>query len=163
MVQVQSTPGTPPATAPLRAAIYIRVSSPGQEDGYSLDTQLSECQAYAAEHGYSLDDRYVYREVHVGYELWERPQLTALREAVRRHEFDRIIVHTIERFSREPVHLGLLITEAKHDGVDIEFVKEDLDDSPEGALIRFVKVFITTSNATKVLIAGNVRGWRPGS
>ena len=59
-----------------RAAIYYRVSSAGQEEGYSLETQLAECRTYALEHGYTVDDAHVYREVHVGYELWERPQLS---------------------------------------------------------------------------------------
>ena len=60
-----------------RAAIYVRVSSPGQqEDGPSLETQEAESRAYAAQHGYQV--AVLYREVHTGTELWERPQLTAL-------------------------------------------------------------------------------------
>lgn len=44
---------TPPAApAPLRAAIYARVSTPGQkEDGYSLDGQVTGCRALAASLG----------------------------------------------------------------------------------------------------------------
>jgi len=69
------------------AAIYIRVSSAQQEtDGTSLDTQLERCRAYAAEQGLSVSDEHVYRKVHTGTELWQRPKLTALREAVRRRD-----------------------------------------------------------------------------
>ncbi len=58
-----------------RAAIYPRVSGTKQEEGYSLETQDEACRRYAAERGYDVTA--VYREVHTGIELWERPQLTA--------------------------------------------------------------------------------------
>ena len=38
----------------VRAAVYVRVSTPGQEaDGTSLETQEAACRQYAAEHGYT--------------------------------------------------------------------------------------------------------------
>ena len=47
-------------TADPIAAIYGRVSTPGQEaEGISLDSQEAACRAYAAEHGYAVDERYV--------------------------------------------------------------------------------------------------------
>src|SRR4051812_49023929 len=61
-----------PGTA---AAIYVRVSTEGQEDGSSLTTQEQRCRAYAVEHGWSVDDAHVYRETYSGAELWERPRL----------------------------------------------------------------------------------------
>src|SRR6266536_3415966 len=128
-----------PATTP-RAAIYVRVSSTGQEqDGTSLDTQLERCRAYAADHGYTVGEPHVYREVHTGTELWERPKLTALRDAVRRREVSTVIAYAIDRLSRDPVHLGVIISEAEHAGAGVEFVTEPMDGSPEGQLIRFVR------------------------
>src|SRR5215211_6288148 len=47
-----------------RVAIYCRVSSPGQEDNSSLDTQEAACRAHAAEQGWTVVG--VYREVHTG-------------------------------------------------------------------------------------------------
>ncbi len=40
-----------------RALIYVRVSTAGQEDGTSLETQEAQCRWYAAEHGYTVDDQ----------------------------------------------------------------------------------------------------------
>jgi DNA invertase Pin-like site-specific DNA recombinase len=37
-----------------RVHIYCRVSSAGQEDGYSLDTQEAACRAWAEQQGYSV-------------------------------------------------------------------------------------------------------------
>jgi site-specific DNA recombinase len=120
-----------------RAAIYLRVSSAQQEVGFSLDTQEQHCREFAEAHG--ADSLDIYREVYTGTELWERPQLTALREAIRHHDIDMVIAYSIDRLSRDPIHLGVVLSEAEHAGVPVLFVTEPLDDSPEGQLIRFVR------------------------
>src|SRR3712207_6581749 len=99
------------------AAIYVRVSSAGQEDNYSLGSQESACRAYVSEHGYETGP--IYREVHTGTELWERPQLTILRDGIRRREVGAVIAYAIDRLSRDPVHLGVIISEADHAGVEV--------------------------------------------
>src|SRR4030095_15738227 len=81
-----------------RAAIYMRVSSKGQEEKYSLSTQDEACRAYCAERGYEVVEAHVYREVHCGDELWERPLLDQLRAAVPRGEFDVIVSYVYDRF-----------------------------------------------------------------
>src|SRR5919202_440590 len=124
----------------LRAAIYVRVSTVGQEeDGTSLGTQEAACLAHAGARAYATDPSRIYREVFTGVELWDRPQLQRLRESIRRREVDVVICYAIDRLSRDPVHLGVLISEAEHAGVAVEFVTEPLDNSPEGQLIRYVR------------------------
>lgn len=47
-----------------RAAVYCRVSTPGQEaEGTSLETQEAACRQYALDHGYRLDPEHIFREV----------------------------------------------------------------------------------------------------
>ncbi|MDP9369421.1 MAG: recombinase family protein [Chloroflexota bacterium] len=127
---------TCPSAHPTRVAIYCRVSSAGQEDNSSLDTQEAACRACAAERGWVVVD--VYREVHTGAELFERPRLTALREAMRRGEFDVLLVHALDRLSRKQTHQGLILSEAEHAGVKWESVTEDIDNSPQGQILRAV-------------------------
>ena len=153
-----------------RAAIYPRVSTTGQEeDGTSLATQEARCREYAAQQGYEVDEAHVYREVHTGTELWERPQLTRLRNAVRRGEVDVVIAYAIDRLARDPVHLGVIISEADHAGVDIEFVSEPLDNSPEGQLIRFVRGYAAKVEHEKIRertlrgVTARVKSGRPMS
>jgi site-specific DNA recombinase len=123
-----------------RAAIYVRVSTAGQEqDGTSLVTQEAYCRECAGRRGYAIDEAHVYREVHTGTELWERAVLTRLREAIRRREMDCLVCYAIDRLARDPVHLGVILSEADHAGVEVLFVTEPLDNSPEGQLIRFVR------------------------
>src|SRR5438067_275526 len=139
-----------PATQP-RAAIYVRVSTQGQEeDGTSLDTQLDRCRAHCAERGYVVSEEHVYREVHTGTELWERKKLSQLRDAARRREVDVVVAFAIDRLSRDPVHLGVVISEADHARVNVEFVSEPLDNSPEGQLIRFVRGYAAKVEHEKI-------------
>jgi site-specific DNA recombinase len=133
------------------AAIYCRVSTAGQEaDGTSLVTQEEHCRTYAAEHDYLVDEAHVYRDVYTGTELWERPQPTTLREAIRHHAVTGVIAYAIDRLSRDPVHLGVILSEAEHHGVAVEFVTEPLDNTPEGQLIRFVRGYAAKVEAEKI-------------
>jgi site-specific DNA recombinase len=61
-----------------------------------------------------------------------------------------VIAYAIDRLSRDPVHLGVILSEAEHQGVTIEFVTEPLDDTPEGQLIRFVRGYAAKVEAEKI-------------
>ena len=77
-------------------AVYVRVSTGPQEaKGTSLQTQEQYCLAYAEKHGYKVTQEHIYREVHTGTELWERPQLTRLREAIRQKRIQAIVVISV--------------------------------------------------------------------
>jgi site-specific DNA recombinase len=156
----QSRPAAP--VVPL-AAIYVRVSSAAQAESKdtatsgdepkqetSLDTQLARCREYTTAHGYVVDEAHIYREVYTGVELWERPQLTRLREAVRNREVAAVVAYAIDRLARDPVHLGVVLSEAEHAGVAVEFVTEPLDYSPEGQLIRFVRGYAAKVEHEKI-------------
>ena len=119
-----------------RVAVYCRVSSSGQEDNSSLATQEASCRAYATERGWTVVA--VHREVHTGAELFERPELTRLREAMRAGAFDVLLVHALDRLSRKQTHQGLVLSEAEHAGVAWDSATEDVDDSPQGQILRAV-------------------------
>src|SRR5829696_4561082 len=119
-----------------RCAIYVRVSSVGQEDNSSLGTQEASCRSYAAEHGWEVVS--VYRDVFTGAAVFERLGLTELRAAMRANTFDILLVHALDRLSRDQNHLGLVLTEAEHAGVAWDSVTEDMDDSPTGRILRAV-------------------------
>jgi len=148
---LKSKRGASPDSGIKRAAIYVRVSSKGQEeDGTSLTTQEQRCREYAAERGYVVAEEHFYREVHTGTELWERPQLARMREVARGREVDIVVAFAIDRLSRDPVHMGVIISEADHAGVGVEFVTEPLDNSPEGQLIRFVRGYAAKVEHEKI-------------
>src|SRR5918998_233226 len=73
-----------------------------------------------------------------------------MREAIRAREVDAVVAFAIDRLSRDPVHLGVVLSEADHAGVEVEFVTEPLDSSPEGQLIRFVRGYAAKVEHEKI-------------
>ncbi|HVC33215.1 MAG TPA: recombinase family protein [Chloroflexota bacterium] len=127
---------------PRRAAIYCRVSTGKQEeDGTSLQTQEERCRQYVAEHAYTLNDAQVYREVHTGAEIWEREQLTRLRQAIRDHDINVVVAYALDRVSRNQNHIGILVDELERAGVALELVTEDFENSAVGKFIMSAKAF----------------------
>ncbi len=133
---------------PTRAAIYCRVSSAGQEDNSSLGTQEAACRAYAAERGWVVVE--VYRDVHTGAELFERPQLGRLRETTRAGTVDVVLAHALDRVSRSQAHLGFLLSEWDHLGARLELVTEELAETPEGRLLQSVRGFVAEMERLKI-------------
>lgn len=127
---------------PHRAAIYCRVSSAQQEENASLPTQEEACRAFCAQHGYTIPEGQTYRETHSGADLWGRPALTSLRAAMRAGEIDVIVAYAVDRLSRDQHHLGLVVSEAEHHGVQLEFVTERLDDTPAGRFLQSALSFV---------------------
>ncbi len=134
-----------------RVAGYVRVSTTVQEEGgSSLGTQEAAIRAYCAERGWQVDEREFQRETHTGAELFERPALTRLREAIKAKRIDAVVCYAVDRLSRDPYHLALLITEAEHAGVAIHFVTETLDATPIGRLILQVQGFAAQMEREKL-------------
>lgn len=127
---------------PHRAAIYVRVSKPEQaiEGTVSIDTQLAGCHKVAVGEGFPVIlPEHIFIDTHNGEELYERPELTKLREAAKKGEFSTVYVWVLDRLGRDPVHQVIIITELERTGVQVIFANEDIDDSPEGRLIRYIK------------------------
>ena len=116
-----------------RAAVYVRVSTDKQEANYSLPTQEERCHAYAAQHGYQVAG--VYRETHTGTELWERPELTRLRQAMARGEVDALICFDPDRFSRRQVHTALLQGICEQADVELRFAEFSFTNDATGQFL----------------------------
>jgi site-specific DNA recombinase len=122
----------PPVT--LRAAIYCRVSTPGQkEDGYSLEGQVTECRALAKRIGASVAPQLVYREVGSGAD-WDLPMLLDLLDRAQRREFDVVIALATSRLARDVGKLAVLQRTLKRSDVTIQYVHHQFDDTPTGQL-----------------------------
>ncbi len=125
----------------MKAAIYCRVSTTGQaENGSSLESQRDACLKLAAEAGYQVPSDYIFLEDWTGADL-DRPKLEQARELVRSGQAQVLMAFAVDRLARNPIHVGILAEECAKFGADLLFVLEPLDNSPEGALILYVKGF----------------------
>jgi site-specific DNA recombinase len=130
------------------AILYCRVSTRQQaEEGSSLDSQEQSCRALAREKG--LQVAQVLKEDWPGDSL-ERPELTHLRDVVRADKVDAVLCHSTDRLARNPIHLAIVAEECEKAGVQLLFVTEPLDTSPEGQLIRYVRGFAAQIEREKI-------------
>jgi site-specific DNA recombinase len=152
-----------------QALIYCRVSTRKQEDeGTSLGTQEEACIKHAKALGYTIG--HVTRETFSGAELWERPLLNEDRATLRGRQYAALISYATDRLSRNPIHLAIIAEECARVGVELIFVSEPLENTKEGALIRYVKGYAADMEREKIrdrnmrgkhahVRAGNVQTW----
>lgn len=96
-----------------KAVVYLRVSTKEQGDkGYSLPTQLLECQVYAAK-----NEIQIFRVIQedMSGQILERPGLSEARELIRSRQVDAIIAHDSDRVTRDPEHYMML----RHEWADL--------------------------------------------
>ena len=105
-----------------RAAIYIRVSSDQQagEERVSLDEQTRDIEAYAAERGYTITQRY--QDVESGVSR-TRPGFRQMQADARAGQFDIIIAWKSDRLARSGSAMGDLL-DAVGRRVGVETVRE---------------------------------------
>jgi len=122
---------------PIRAAIYVRVSTDDQaRDGYGLDVQRERCRAMAVVKDWKIAAEFADEGISGTKDASMRPGLAALLAAITAHEIDAVIVLALDRLGRKTriiLDLVDLIVDA-----DAELVscKESLDTTtPAG---RFV-------------------------
>lgn len=131
----------------MKAAIYCRVSTEGQEqDGTSLQTQLEACMKYCQDKSYEVV--YQLSETWSGLSL-ERPKLAELRELVRSEKVDNVVVYSLDRFSRDPVHGVILMQELEKHGVSLEAATESVDTSEVGKLVFYIKGYAAKLDAER--------------
>jgi site-specific DNA recombinase len=102
---------------------YIRVSTPKQGRGVSLDEQRAAILAYADRHGFKIANWFV--ETETAAKLG-RTEYTKMIKALERGQVQGVIIHKIDRGARnlkDWANLGELIDR----GVEVKFVHESLD------------------------------------
>ena len=120
-----------------RAVAYVRVSSLSQVDGHSLDAQARLFNEICTKRGWTPGT--VYREEGASAHsesIKKRPVFRQLMEDAKKGEFDIVVVHTLDRWSRNlRVTLESLASLAMHD-VALVSITENIDYStPQGMLM----------------------------
>ena len=88
---------------------YIRFSTDRQAHGSSLERQLKMSREYAAKHGYTIDEKYTYKDLGVSAYTGENAKFGDLRRflnAIENGDIARgsiLLVESLDRLSRESV------------------------------------------------------------
>src|SRR5215216_1853955 len=129
-----------------RAHVYCRVSSAGQEDGYSLDTQEAACRQWAKERALPVAS--------VAHEVWSggdrhRPELDAMLD--RLLPGDVLLAYDLDRLSRGgQIDTAVIIDRVESAGASVAFVTLDFEQSETGALLRNVRAFAAALEREKI-------------
>lgn len=141
------------------AAIYARRSTKEKKKDrlnkelqieHTIKTQTEGCLALAKERNFHVSQSSFFAEYFPGDELWDRPLLTEVRSSVRAGKYKALICHSTDRLAREPVHLAIVAEECERAGCELIFVTEPLDNSPEAALIRYVRGYAAKIEREKI-------------
>lgn len=116
-----------------RAAAYIRFSSENQRDE-SLDAQLRAIKSYA-EHN-NLEIVKVYSDKAKSATSDKRPEFQQMIQDSALGIFDVVIVHKLDRFSRNKYDNVLYKKKLKKNGVSVISVTENIDGSPESIILE---------------------------
>lgn len=136
-----------------KAVIYARYSSDLQR-GESIDAQVRACKYFAQRYGYEVEKVYADR-AESGRTTANRAQWMSMMEDASRREFEVILVHKLNRFSRSGLDTLNYKGQLAQYGVELVSVTERLDDSPEGRLMLYViagmNEFYSANLATEVM------------
>jgi site-specific DNA recombinase len=113
-----------PARTPIRCAIYTRQSVEAYTDLSSCQVQFDLCQAYVQSQrslGYVIIEERFDDEGYSGTTL-DRPALHRLLTVVRSGGIEQLVIHRLDRLSRNLRHIVTLFEELRDHNVTLEIV-----------------------------------------
>ncbi len=114
---------------------YARFSSDHQREE-SIDAQLRAIEDYCAKNGYVLTN--IYRDEAKSATTDDRPQFQQMFSDVNASPPDVVIVHKLDRFSRDRYDSAFYKRKLKEKGVQLLSVLENIDGSPESIILESV-------------------------
>src|SRR2546427_6383636 len=115
--------------APLRAALYARVSSEEQRERQTIQTQIEYAQRWCAREGISLLEIYADDGVSGTVPFPERPAGKRLLHDAKQGRFTTILVYKLDRIGRETLVVHLAKHEFERVGVSMLSLTEPFDTS----------------------------------
>jgi site-specific DNA recombinase len=124
-------------TTPVRAALYLRVSTGRQADSdLSIPDQRRQAKAYCASRGWEIVADYV--EPGVSATDDRRPEFQRMIDATttKPSAFDVVLVHSFSRFFRDQFQLEFYVRRLAKNGVRLVSITQELGDDPMSNMIR---------------------------
>ena len=118
--------GVVPGSNGNRVAIYVRVSTQGQaEEGFSLEAQLKICRKFAGDRGWKVVAEFT--EPGVSAKDDNRPEFRRMIGLARAGQFDIILTHKLDRFSRSILDVLTYLRDLNTAGVTYASATEQFD------------------------------------
>lgn len=117
----------------IKAVAYCRFSSDLQREE-SIDAQLAAIRAYAAQNNMTIVREYIDKAKSATTD--QRPDFQRMIKDSAKGEFAVIIVHKLDRFSRNKYDFAIYKRQLKQNEVGLHSVMEHLDGSPESVILE---------------------------
>lgn len=118
-----------------KAVAYARFSSDNQRQE-SIDAQVRAIQDYCSKNDIQLTK--IYQDEAMSATNDQRDQFLQMIDDAKKHEFEYVIVHKLDRFARNRYDSAFYKRDLRNNGVRILSVLEHLDDSPESIILESV-------------------------
>ena len=112
----------------MRVGIYARYSDSNQDDGFSIEYQMSECTEYLDRNGMSLHKTYIDQAV-TGTKVAGRDAFHELLHDVKNGLIDVVVVYKYSRIFRNALESHKYRKLFKNHGVKLISVTQQVDDS----------------------------------
>ncbi len=119
----------------INAVAYVRYSSDNQREE-SIDAQIRAINEYAAHNNIKIIQ--IYADEAKSATSDDRPQFLKMIQDSSMNKFKAVIVHKLDRFSRNRYDSAIYRKNLKEDGVKLISVLEPLDDLPESIILESV-------------------------
>ncbi|GAB3051657.1 recombinase family protein [Virgibacillus ainsalahensis] len=119
-----------------KAALYARVSTEEQAtEGYSIQAQIEEVEAYAKKNNMEIVTRYVDEGVSAK-NISGRPEMKRLLKDMKNNKFNTVIVYKIDRISRKSKDALEIAERCEQANISLISLKENFDiATPIGKMI----------------------------
>lgn len=123
--------------------MYIRWSTEEQARGTTLEVQENACRNFIATQGWMVRDDLIFLDDGYSGATLDRPSMTLLRKHVARGEIDCVVVHKIDRLSRNLLDTVSLVLREWDGKCAIRSVSEPIDSTTDNGrvLFSFLAVF----------------------
>ncbi len=125
--RIEKQKGTDLTDSSLRVAIYTRVSSEMQLDGYSLDFQKQACEEFAVSKGWQKENFRYYCDPAKSGRNDKRPKFQKMISDAQCGRFDVLVVHKLDRFMRNWTLCTQYLKILMDNGIAIFFFGDNLD------------------------------------
>ena len=122
-------------------AAYIRVSTPGQEEGTSLGKQREGVLDDAARCGVSIPPEYLIEETWSGADFG-RLGMQVLSSLVERRLVQHVFLYDTDRLARDPFNLLQFLRLCKENGVLVHFADGTVVETVLDEVLQFLKGFV---------------------
>ena len=137
-------------TVPLRAALYLRVSTARQaEHDVSIPDQKRQGEAWCASRGYELVETFV--EPGATATNDRRPEFQRMIEAgtSKPAPFDAVVVHSFSRFFRDAFDMEFYVRKLAKNGVKLLSITQEIGDDPVHQMMRQITWRCSTNTSRR--------------